>query len=59
MPEYRVQVRVDFDFTVECANEAEAEAQGWLWEDYTMHSEVYSIDVEDITEIDEEEEETI
>ena len=57
MPEYRVQVRVDLDFTVECENEADAEAQGWMWEDYIQYSEVYSIDVEDITETDEEEDE--
>jgi len=57
MPEYRVQVRVDLDFTVECENEADAEAQGWMWEEYIQYSEVYSIDVEDITETDEEEDE--
>jgi hypothetical protein len=39
---------------VECDNEADAEAQGWLWEDYRQYSEVYSIEVDDITETDEE-----
>jgi len=56
MPTYRVQVKVELDYEVECDNEADAEAQGWLWEDYRQWSEVYSIDVEDITETDEEEE---
>jgi hypothetical protein len=56
MPTYKVNVRVDLEYEVECDNETEAEAQGWLWEDYIMHSEVYSIDVENITETDEEDE---
>lgn len=54
MGTYKVKVRVDFEYEVDCENEADAEAQGWLWEDYTMHSEVYSIDVEDITETEED-----
>lgn len=57
MPTYRVQVKVELDYEVECDNEADAEAQGWQWEDYRQFSEVYSIDVEDITETEEDEEE--
>jgi hypothetical protein len=57
MATYKVNVRIDLEYEVECDNEADAEAQGWLWEDYIQYSEVYSIDVEDITESDEEEEE--
>lgn len=52
---YYVKVRVDLEYEVEAENEAEAEEQGWRWEDFTMFSEVYSIDVEDITPEDEEE----
>lgn len=54
MATYKVSVRVDLEYEVECENEADAEAQGWLWEDYIMHSEVYSIDVEELQEEDEE-----
>jgi hypothetical protein len=53
---YRVQVRVDFDYEIEADSEAEAEAEGWKWEEYAPWSEVYSIDVEDITEPEEDEE---
>lgn len=56
MATYKVNVRIDLEYEVECDNEADAEAQGWQWEDYIQYSEVYSIDVEDITESDEEEE---
>lgn len=57
MATYKVNVRVDLEYEVECDNEADAEAKGWLWEDYIQYSEVYSIDVEDITETDEEQDE--
>ena len=56
MATYKVNVRIDLEYEVDCDNEADAEAQGWQWEDYRQFSEVYSIDVEDITESDEEEE---
>jgi hypothetical protein len=56
MPLYRVQVRVDFDYEIEADSEAAATEQGWNWEDYTAYSDVYSIDVEDITEEEDEEE---
>jgi hypothetical protein len=56
MATYKVNVRIDLEYEVECDNEADAEAQGWMWEEYLQYSEVYSIDVEDITESEEEEE---
>lgn len=56
MATYKVYVRVDLEYEVECDNEEDATNQGWNWEDYRQYSEVYSIDVEDITESDEEEE---
>ena len=56
MPQYYVKVRVDLEYEVEAENEAEAEEQGWRWEDYTMFSEVYSIDVEEMPEEPEDEE---
>ena len=56
MATYRVQVRVEFDFEVDCDNDTEATEQGWNWEDYKHTGEVYSIDVDDITESEEEDE---
>ena len=57
MPKYDVEVTVKFMYEVEADNIAEAEAEGWKWEDYTMHSEAYSIDVDEqyVTEDDEDE----
>ena len=57
MATYKVYVRVDLEYEVECDNEEDATNQGWNCEDYRQYSEVYSIEVEDITETDEEEEE--
>lgn len=56
MGKYYVKVRVDLEYEVEAENEAEAEEQGWHWEDYTMFSEVYSINVEELAEDYEEDE---
>ena len=45
MPKYDVEVTVNFMYEVEADSIIEAEMQGWKWEDYTMHSEVYDISV--------------
>jgi hypothetical protein len=50
MPQYYVKVRVDLEYEVEANSVEEAEEQGWKWEDYTMFSEVYSINVEEMAE---------
>jgi len=55
MPNYRIQVTVNFDYEIEADNEADAEEQGWKWEDYTPWSDVYSIDVEELEEDEEDE----
>jgi len=57
MPKYDVEVTVKFNYEVEADNIAEAEAEGWKWEDYTNFSEVYAIDVDEqyVTEDDEDE----
>ena len=57
MPKYDVKVLVEFNYEVDAESIAEAEEQGWHWEDYTMHSEVYDISVSEqyITEDDEDE----
>jgi hypothetical protein len=56
MGTYYVKVRVDLEYEVEANSVEEAEEQGWHWEDYTHFSEVYSINVEDITPEEEEDE---
>jgi hypothetical protein len=54
MPNYRVQVTVNFDYEIEAEDEAAAEQQGWNWEDYAAWSDVYSIDVEELEEEEED-----
>lgn len=57
MGRYYVKVRVDLEYEVEADNEEQAEEQGWRWEDYTHFSEVYSINVEELPEEEDEDEE--
>ena len=45
MPNYNVEVTVNFMYEVEADSPQEAEAQGWNWEDYNMFGEVYDISV--------------
>jgi hypothetical protein len=47
MPKYDVEVIVHFNYEVEADNIAEAEEQGWHWEDYPMFAEVYDIQVDE------------
>jgi hypothetical protein len=54
MPNYNVEVTVNFMYEVEADSPQEAEAQGWNWEDYNMFGEVYSIDVSEIGEDEDE-----
>jgi hypothetical protein len=42
---YDVEVTVKLMYEVEADSIAEAEQEGWNWEDYIPHSEVYGIDV--------------
>ncbi len=56
MGTYLVRVSVDYEYEVEADTEEEAEAQGWDYEDYSGFATVDSIEVEDITEDEEEEE---
>lgn len=57
MPKYDVEVTVKFNYEVEADNIAEAEAEGWKWENYPMFAEVYDIQVDEqyVTEDDEDE----
>ena len=42
---YSVKVVVEYYYDVECENAAQAEEEGWKYEDYPYSAEVYSIDV--------------
>jgi hypothetical protein len=54
MATYYVTVRVDFSYEVEANSEELAEAEGWNYEDHLYSGEVYSIDVEEKEEEEEE-----
>jgi hypothetical protein len=47
MPKYDVKVLVEFNYEVDAESIAEAEEQGWHWEEYPMFAEVYSIDADE------------
>ena len=53
---YNVKVVVEYEYEVEVGSKAEAEAEGWNYEDYKQSICVYSIDVEDVTPEEEDEE---
>ena len=55
MPTYDVKVIVEYNYEVEANSDQEAEEQGWMYEDYAYSGEVYSIEVDE--QIQEEEEE--
>ena len=54
MPIYDVKVVVTYEYEVEADSVKEAEEQGWMYEDYAYSGEVYSIDVFEQEEEDEE-----
>lgn len=54
MGTYYIKVRVDFEYEVEADSEEAAREQGWMWEDYCHYSDVYSIDVEELEDEDED-----
>lgn len=54
---YNVKVIVEYEYEVECETEADAEEQGWNYEEYAHFASVYSIDVEHLQEIPEDEDE--
>jgi hypothetical protein len=55
MPTYDLKVIVEYNYEVEAENAEEAEAMGWEYEDYGF-PEVYSIDVDEQPEDEEDEE---
>lgn len=54
MATFEVKVRVDYFYEVEAENEAEAIEQGWHYEDYAHFADVYSVDVTQTSEDEEE-----
>ena len=57
MPTYDVKVIVEYNYEVEVQDEAEAIEQGWQYEDYAHFADVYSIDVTQTSDDEEEDEE--
>ena len=54
MPMYDIKVIVEYMYEVEAENETEAEEQGWHYEDYAYSGEVYSIEVDEQPEPEED-----
>ena len=55
MPKYFVKTVVTFCGEVEANTPEEAETKGWDWEDELMYDGVYSIDVEEMEDDEENE----
>ena len=58
MPTYDVKVIVEYFYEVEAENETAAEELGWHYEDYAFGGEVYSIDVTQTSDDEDEDGET-
>jgi hypothetical protein len=54
MPKFAVKTIVEFYGEVEADTAAEAEQKGWEWEDELVYDGVYSIEVEELEEEEEE-----
>ena len=55
MATFDIKVIVEYFYEVEAENETEAEELGWHYEDYAFSGEVYSIDVTQTSEDEEDE----
>ncbi len=55
MPTYDIKVLVEYNYEVEANSDKEAEEQGWMYEDYSYLGEVYSIEIDEQEEEDEDE----
>ena len=55
MATFNVKVIVEYEYEVEADNEEQAEKEGWNYEEYANWSSVYSIDVEELDDEEEEE----
>ena len=54
MPTFDIKVTVEYFYEVEAEDEKAAEELGWHYEDYAYSGEVYSIDVTQTSEDEEE-----
>jgi hypothetical protein len=54
MPTYDIKVLVEYNYEIEAENDKQAEEQGWMYEDYAYSGEVYSIDVTQTSEDEDE-----
>lgn len=57
MGKYYVSVTVEVNFEVEADSAEQAELEGWDWETYKHHADVFSIEVEDISDDEEDDDE--
>jgi hypothetical protein len=55
MATYDVKVIVEYNYEVEADSPEEAEEQGWQYEDYAHFADVYSIDVTQTSDDEEDE----
>lgn len=55
MPTFDIKVVVEYFYEVEAEDEQAAEELGWHYEDYAFSGEVYSIDVTQTSEDEDEE----
>lgn len=56
MPTYDVKVIVEYNYEIEAETPELAEEEGWNYEDYGYTAEVYSIDVDEQPEEEDEDE---
>ena len=56
MATFWVKTVVEYEYEVEAETPQEAEEQGWQYEEYPYAGQVYSIDVEEIYEAEEDDE---
>lgn len=54
MPKYFITTTVTFCGEVEAASRDEAEQMGWMWEDELHYDGVYSIEVEEMEDEEDE-----
>lgn len=54
MPTFDVKVIVEYNYEVEAETPELAEEQGWFYEDHAYSGEVYSIDVDEQPEEEDE-----
>jgi len=58
MATFDIKVIVEYNYEVEADNATEAEELGWHYEDYSFGGEVYSIDVTQTSDEEDEDGET-